>query len=95
MAIKITPEEVRASAKQYRTQAQTVSDVNMQMDKLLNQLQTQWEGKGSQSFAARYAELKPGFVNAVKLIEEIATALDNSANAMERGDMEAARQFGG
>jgi len=93
--IKMTPEEVRESAKQYRQQAEVVDGVITKMDTLLAQLQSQWEGSGSQSYAARYADLKPSFTRAVELINEVATALDGAANAIERGDMEAARQFGG
>lgn len=93
--IKMTPEEVRESAKQYRQQAEVVNGVISKMDTLLAQLQSQWEGSGSQSYAARYADLKPSFTRAEELINEIATALDGAANAIERGDMEAARQFGG
>lgn len=93
--IKMTPEEVRESAKQYRQQAEVVNGVITKMDTLLAQLQSQWEGSGSQSYAARYADLKPSFTRAEELINEIATALDGAANAIERGDMEAARQFGG
>lgn len=93
--IKMTPEEVRESAKQYRQQAEVVDGVITKMDTLLAQLQSQWEGSGSQSYASRYAELKPSFTRAVELINEVATALDGAANAIERGDMEAARQFGG
>lgn len=93
--IKMTPEEVRASANQYRQQAEIVNGVITKMDTLLTQLQGQWEGSGSQSYASRYADLKPGFTRAEELINEIATALDAAANAIERGDAEAARQFGG
>ena len=93
--IKMTPEEVRESAKQYRQQAEVVDGVITKMDTLLAQLHSQWEGSGSQSYAARYADLKPSFTRAVELINEVATALDGAANAIERGDMEAARQFGG
>ena len=93
--IKMTPEEVRESAKQYRQQAEVVNGVITKMDTLLAQMQSQWEGSGSQSYAARYADLKPSFTRAEELINEIATALDGAANAIERGDMEAARQFGG
>lgn len=93
--IKMTPEEVRESAKQYRQQAEVVDGVITKMDTLLAQLQSQWEGSGSQSYAARYADLKPSFTRAVELINEVASALDGAANAIERGDMEAARQFGG
>ena len=93
--IKMTPEEVRESAKQYRQQAEVVDGVITKMDTLLAQLQSQWEGSGSQSYAARYADLKPSFTRAVELINEVATALNGAANAIERGDMEAARQFGG
>ena len=93
--IKMTPEEVRESAKQYRQQAEVVDGVITKMDTLLAQLQSQWEGSGSQSYASRYAELKPSFTRAVELINEGATALYGAANSIERGDMEAARQFGG
>lgn len=63
--IKMTPEEVRESAKQYRQQAEVVDGVITKMDTLLAQLQSQWEGSGSQSYAARYADLKPSFTRAV------------------------------
>ena len=63
--IRMTPEEVRASANQYRRQAEAVDGVIGDMDSMLTHLQSQWEGNSSRSFASRYAELKPGFIKAM------------------------------
>ena len=93
--IRMTPEEVRASANQYRRQAEAVDGVIGDMDSMLTHLQSQWEGNSSRSFASRYAELNPGFIKAVELINEIASALDVAANTIEKADNRAAGQFGG
>ena len=72
--IRITPDQMRQRANQYRTEADTVNGVISKMDSLLQQLQSEWEGSASESYAARYQELKPGFQKAEELIREIAQA---------------------
>ena len=81
--IRMTPDTMRERANQYRTQADAVNNVISQMDNLLSMLQGEWEGAASQSYAARYQELKPGFIKAEELIQEIAVALDSTANIVE------------
>lgn len=93
MAIRITPDSMRERANQYRNEAQKVNDVIAQMDSLLGQLQGEWEGAASQAYAARFAELRPGFVKAEELINEIAAALVATANTMEQTDADIAAQF--
>lgn len=93
--IRITPDQMRTRATQYRAEADTVNGVINKMDSLLQQLQSEWEGAASESYAARYAELKPGFVKAEDLIREIAAALDSTANIIEETDNNIASQFGG
>lgn len=93
MAIKISPDAMRERASQYRSQADTVNGVISRMDSLLGQLQGEWEGASSQSYAARYNELKPGFMKAEELIREIAAALDSTARIMEETDQSIASQF--
>ena len=93
--IRITPDQMRTRATQYRAEADTVNGVINKMDSLLQQLQSEWEGAASESYAARYAELKPGFVKAEDLIREIAAALNSTANIIEETDNNIASQFGG
>lgn len=93
--IRITPDQMRERANQYRTEADTMNGVINKMDSLLGQLQAEWEGAASESYAARYQELKPGFMKAEELIREIATALDSTARIVEETDTDIANQFRG
>ena len=91
--IRITPDQMRERANQYRTEAGHVQEVISKMDNLLTQLQSEWEGSASESYSARYNELKPGFLKAQELIQEIATALDATARIVEETDQSIANQF--
>jgi len=91
--IRITPDQMRGRANEYRAEADTVNGVINKMNQLLSQLQSEWEGAASESYAARYQELKPGFVKAEELIREIAAALDSTARIIEETDTSIANQF--
>ena len=91
--IRITPDQMRDRANQYRTEADHVNDVINSMDRLLDQLLAEWEGAASESYSARYQELKPDFVKAEELIREIASALDSTAAIVEQTDADIANQF--
>ena len=91
--IRMTPDTMRARANEYRGEADTVNQVICKMDSLLQQLQSEWEGSASESYAERYQELKPGFQKAEELIREIALALDSTANIVEETDQNIASQF--
>ncbi len=91
--IRISPDQMREKASMYRVEADTVNGVIGKMDSLLQQLQGEWEGSASESYAARYQELKPGFQKAEELIREIASALDATAKNVEETDNNIASQF--
>lgn len=91
--IRITPEQMNQRAAQYRTQADTVNGVINQMDRLLVQLQTEWEGAASQAYADRFQQLKPGFQKAEALIREIAASLDTSAKKLLETDQALANGY--
>lgn len=91
--IRITPDQMRERANQYRAQADTVNGVIAKMDSLLRQLLEEWEGEASKAYEARYQELKPGFMKAEELIREIASALDATAKHVEELDRDIARQY--
>ena len=91
--IRITPDQMRQRANDYRREADSVNGIINKMDSLLQQLQGEWEGSASESYAIRYQELKPGFMKAEELIREIAAALDSTAKIVEDTDTEIANQF--
>ncbi len=91
--IRISPDQMRSRASDYRKEAGIVGEVIAKMDTLLTELQGEWEGEASASYAARYAELKIGFLKAQELIGEIANALDSTANIVEETDSNIASQF--
>ncbi len=93
MAIRISPDAMKERAAEYRGQASAVADVITKMDGLLSVLQDEWEGKASESFSGRYQELRPNFLKAEELINEIATALDATAQAMSETDSSLASQY--
>lgn len=93
--IRITPEQMRGRATEYRVEADTVNGVITKMDNLLQSLMEEWEGSASESYATRYKELEPGFKKAEELIREIATALDSTAQIVEETDASIASQFRG
>lgn len=88
--IRITPDQMRGRANEYRAQADNVQRVIGKMDALLNKLQGEWEGAASRAYATRFHELRPGFVKARQLIDEIARALDSTASALESTDAQIA-----
>ena len=91
--IRMTPDSMRGRAQEYRREAEKVNSVITKMDSLLQQLQGEWEGSASESYAARYEELRPSFVQAENLIQEIAQKLDSTAKAYEELDAQAARSY--
>lgn len=91
--IKMKPEQMRIRAGEYSTQANNLQSVITKMDLLLKELQGEWEGQASEAYAAKFAELRPGFVKAKELIEDISTSLKKTAQIMEEADSNIANQF--
>lgn len=94
--IRISPDTMRSRAGEFRTEAQAVGDCISTMDRLLGQLQEEWEGEASAAYANRYqSELKPAFQKAQEMINEIAQALDKTAQEMQDMDASIASSFNG
>lgn len=94
--IRISPDQMRSRAGEFRNEAATVGDSISAMDRLLGQLQDEWEGEASRSYANRYqSELRPGFQKAQEMITEIAAALDRTAQEMQDMDQRIASGFRG
>ena len=86
--IRMTPEQMRSRAGEYTTQGENLQQVINSMDRLLTALQSEWTGNAADGFSTRYTELRPGFVKAKELIDEISAALKSSANAVEQTDQQ-------
>ena len=91
--IRMTPDTMRERAGEYRTEAENVQSVIDKMDRLLETLLTEWEGSASEAYANKFAELRPSFVKGKELIDDIAAALDKTAEAVESTDTQIANQF--
>ena len=91
--IRMTPDTMRERAGEYRTEADNVQSVIDKMDRLLETLLTEWEGSASEAYANKFAELRPSFVKGKELIDDIAMALDKTAEAVESTDTQIANQF--
>jgi len=91
--IRISPDEMRRKAGAYRAEGENLEGIISSMDTLLGELQSEWEGAASESYATRYEELKPSFEKARELIYEIANSLDSVASTMEQTDSDIASAF--
>ena len=78
--IRLNQEQMKERSRQYRAEAETVNGVISNMDRLLGQLQSEWEGASSEAYTARYLDIKPSFQKAQALIVEIADALNAAAD---------------
>ena len=91
--IRMTPDTMRTRAGEYTAQGQKLQEIITKMDNLLGQLQSEWEGKASRAYAEKFAQLRPGFVKAKELIDEISQALKSTAQIVEETDQNIANQF--
>jgi len=91
--IRMTPDKMRSRANEYTTQANNLDSIINKMDSLLKELQGEWEGNASEAYVARFTELRPGFVKAKDLINEISASLKKTADIVEETDNRIANQF--
>lgn len=91
--IRMTPETMRTRANEYTTQANNIQDTINKLDRLLGQLQNEWEGDASRAYAEKFNQLRPGFVKTKDLVDEISAALKKAAQIVEDTDRNIAGQF--
>ena len=91
--IRMTPEQMRQRSGEVRHQGETFQGVIDRMQSIINELQTEWEGQASRAFAEQFDRLKPAFNDMRRLIDDIGTQLNATANAVEQLDQEIASKF--
>ncbi|MBA2875705.1 WXG100 family type VII secretion target [Thermaerobacillus caldiproteolyticus] len=93
--IRLTPEELRAVARQYNNESSNVTELISRLDNMSSHLQEIWEGASSQAFVQQYHELRPSFEKMAVLLNEISQQLHNSATILESTDQQIASQIRG
>lgn len=91
--IRMTPETMRTRSREANTQAEAMQNLINTMDRLLSTLQGEWEGDAMAGYTERYNKIKPSFVNAKDLLDEISHNLKESARILEETDQNIGRQF--
>ena len=91
--IRITPDQMRTRAGEFRTEGNNFEECITKMRNLIGTLQEEWEGQASQGFATQFEKLEPSFKEVRQLIEDIGGQLDATAAAVEQLDQEIANKF--
>lgn len=94
-SIHITPELARTRAGEYQQQAENIASIITDLDTLISELQEEFTGKASTAFADEYERLRPGFVQAQELAENLSTNLNTIADNFEEQDTSMANQLQG
>ncbi|UYO35068.1 WXG100 family type VII secretion target [Bacillus zhangzhouensis] len=93
--IRVTPEELRATAKQYGVESQEVLNQVDRLNRMITDLKGMWEGASSEAFADQYEQLKPSFIKMSDLLTDVSNQLDQTANTLESTDQDIASQIRG
>jgi WXG100 family type VII secretion target len=91
--IRISPEQMRGRASDFRRQGADFESVIKAMEGLIGVLRDEWEGQASQKFAEQFERLKPSFLEVRQLIDDIGGQCDGTADALEALDNEIAGKF--
>lgn len=94
--IRVTPEELRAMAKQYGVESQEVLNQVDRLNRMISDLKSMWEGASSEAFADQYEQnFKPSFIKMSDLLQDVNQRLDQTANTLESTDQDIANQIRG
>lgn len=91
--IKLSPQEVDQKVRRYKAEQQSMNGILKNMDKLITELQSDWEGQAAQSFASSYRTLEKSLKDAEQLIGSIAETLNKASKSMVDFDREMSRQL--
>ncbi|HGI4691969.1 TPA: WXG100 family type VII secretion target [Streptococcus agalactiae] len=93
--IKLTPEELRASAQKYAAGSQQVTEVLNSLTQEQAVIDENWDGSAFDSFEAQFNELSPKITEFAQLLEDINQQLLKVADIVEQTDSDIASQIGG
>ncbi len=86
--IKITPEQVRQVANQFKQASQQSQEIVNRLQATMNNLQPDWEGITQQRFYGEYEQWRTSMNQFIQLLQSIGQQLDAIAErfaAVDRG----------
>ena len=91
--IKLTPEELSASAQRYTDGAENVNQVLSSLTNEQAIISENWEGSAFQSFEEQFNELSPKIKEFAQLLQDINAQLVKVADIVEQTDQDIAAQI--
>lgn len=93
--IKLTPGELRDSAKKYQDGHDGVNEILTTLNNEQGIISENWEGDAFRSFDEQYKALAPKIKEFAELLQDIRTQLDKVAEIIEETDANIASQIRG
>jgi WXG100 family type VII secretion target len=89
-------EQLQQVATRFQRQSEQIAQMEAQMRRSMQKLESSWEGRGSQAFAREMSSLTmPGVVRLKNALNQANTITAKIANTLKQAEEEAARLFNG
>lgn len=86
--IRISPEQVRNVANQFRNASQESSDIVNRLNSAMSGIEPEWEGLTKQRFWGEYQAWRNSMTQFIKLLESIGQQLDAIAARFASADQQ-------
>lgn len=93
--IKLTPEELRASAVRYTEGSENIDAILDSLTREQATINDNWDGAAFDSFEAQFEALKPKIIEFSGLLRDINIQLNKVADIIEQTDADIAAQING
>ncbi|MFV0425142.1 MAG: WXG100 family type VII secretion target [Bacilli bacterium] len=84
--IKLDVEQMLAVAIKYERQSDNVEEMVRNLDNMLIELQTYWEGASANKFEKNYLEVKPSILRLKEVILETSRVIKHTAESISEVD---------
>ena len=91
--IMLTPDELRAQARQIRVYKENQKSVMSRITNLVQTLSAVWKGPAQTAFVQKYMSMQPTYNSFQQAIEEFAMLLEEHADRMEKVDRDMASRI--
>lgn len=88
--ILLTPEELRARARQIRSLKESQKSTMNRITNVVQTLSVAWKGSAQTAFVQKYMSMQPTYNSFQQAIEEFAVLMDEHAERMEKVDRDMA-----
>lgn len=92
--IKLTPEELRASARRYSEGSQNIEEILNQLKSEQQVIDSNWEGVAWERFDQQFNDLVPQVQQFSQLLDDIYQQLLSVADTIEQTDQDIASRIG-